>query len=436
MINILLSIFAVSFVAATQAFAADEAIPTGAYTFTYPDPTGRTVTSRTDNIQILHSAHLQDDDVYIRYRNPSDSSCPNQICGRSVKISQLQMMDTTYWGSRLQTLKTVVSLGMYEATPPCPECEAARLGQPRQNGTVRMRIPSASEYVYRNRFPMSSAESFLKLDPIRKMACPGRVYLHQSRDLLLRAEQAFRIPAASMACLIGKESKWNPAAVSDTGYQGLVQTRAGNANTTRSWVTPNARKEPPFDQMLLDQWNRATNNQPVGDMVIGNMYRTGNISAGDKRKIANVSIGFLGVYLNYIQKREFKRLWDTYGQEVAIAFSDSDTSRAIAYVGYNAGHNRVDDMIPPEAFKTPYWCKQLAANRRPRDLPRGFTVQSNCGNAELSWVANMRTPGKAGPRVRTDAMEYVREIHRCEASQWWRAAPAEEARRPKDECGL
>lgn len=400
------------------------------YDWTKPKNDG-TPLSTTDFIYAENIQKINDDDWYVRYRSMSDPRCQQRSCIVTMNRSQLNQPINTAAG-----VASFLTLGIRSAGvdyPACSTCggpeeqaEKQRYAEFQRTGrtyAVRIPIPPLGP-ARRPPYSMTAAESFLKWDSKRKMECYGRRYLRQSLPLLRAAENAFAIPAASLACLIGKESKWDPSQRSPTGYVGLGQTNQDAINVMQGRLDP---KSASYDPDLRRMWDKYAPGVSPTEITLANIHRRPPPDERDRAtrdRMAKISIGYVALYLKQQMISRFETAKARYGIQTAIALDGSPTLLAMAYVGYNAGNGNANQILPEWAYRG---YNPSAPENRPPNKPRpNFN--------DLRWAQNLLP--KASKATIEQAEDYVSEIHRCENNTIISATPGSQPAQPKDECGL
>ncbi len=386
--------------------------------YTYPDPTERSPLSNTKVLKVQNIQEVNSDDYYVRYTTWDDPRCRYRSCAMTVPRSRIKTK--SMMGDAVEVLTFGIVNAEVDAN--CSVCggpqeqarrraEAARRSGPfiRINlDEVRMRSEAK-----RPPYSLTAAEVFLKADRDRKLQCSGRRYLHESLGKLRDAQNVFNIPAASIACLIGKESKWDPSARgkkedgSFSGYDGLVQTNAASITTMRGRLDP---KSASFDPVLKRLWDVFTGRMPFTEVNLPNMYRANSdsMTRAQRDRMAIISIAYVALSLRQQMNLRLETA-ARFGSRTSQALNGTPSQLAMAYIAYNAGNGNANQIIPDEAYRGP-----------------------NYDN--LAWAQKLKP--NAGSGTIEQAENYVREIHRCEASSSISAAPGSQPKTPPDECGL
>lgn len=397
------------------------------YDWTKPKNDG-TALSTTDFIYAERIEEINGNrDWYVRYRSMSDPKCQTRSCVVTMPKTALNQPMNTAAG-----LTSMLTLGIASAGvdyPGCSTCFDENAKREReqlrdlQNGVVRMKLPAVSP-PRRPPYSVTAAESFLKWDEKRKMGCYGRRYLRQSMPFLRAAENAFAIPAASLACLIGKESKWDTSQRSPTGYVGLGQTNQDAIDVMQGRLNP---KSASYDPDLRRMWDKYAPGVSPTEISLANIYKRPPPAETDRAtrdRMAKISIGYVALYLKQQMKSRFETALARYGIQTAVALDGSPTLLAMAYVGYNAGNGNANQILPDWAYRG---YNPNAPENRPPNKPR---MNFN----DLRWAQNLA--GKASKATIEQAEDYVSEIHRCENNTIISATPGSQPAQPKDECGL
>lgn len=339
---------------------------------------------------------VESNELDVIYKSPDLERCKNRVCRDNLLASDLQLAN-----SRVATLLNVASMGIYQVGVDFPECSVCR-DEKLKGSSVRMFLPKAVPRKPLPPFSLDAAKAHLNglVGSTYRTECPGSELLEASTETLRSAQRAFDVPAATIACLIGQESRWNPASISSTGYKGLPQTDQDSINTMLNRLNP---KHGAFDSNLLAMWNAFTGRLSVSELKLANMYdaNPSRLSKARLQYMAKISIGYIALSLRQQMNTRVETARTRYGNAVAERLNNSPSVIAMAMIGYNAGPANAGDIIPPSGY--------LGNNAR------------NPNYNNLAWAQQLLNRASSATVVQAEG--YVQKINACQSSSAWMAPP-------------
>ncbi len=342
---------------------------------------------------------VESSDLDVIYKSPDVERCRVRACRDNIPKSDLQLAN-----SRVATLMNVATMGLYEVGVDYPNCSVCR-NEKLSGDHIRIQLPAPVQSNQIPPYSLTAAQGYLngisreyrRTDgPNAKeyrTECAGSRLLNASLPNLRAAQNAFFVPAATIACLIGQESKWNPSSISSTGYKGLPQTDQHTVDTLMNRLD---RKSDAFDPELFCMWNAYMPNTSPSVINLNNMYSAHpeKLTQAQLQRMAKISIAFVGLSLRQQMNLRVSNARIRYGNQAAGKLQNTPTALAMAMVGYNAGQGNADDILPPAAY--------LGNNSR------------NPNYNDLSWSQHLLS--KASSATVEQAEDYVQKIHACESS--------------------
>lgn len=330
------------------------------------------------------------------YKSPDIERCRVRTCRDNIAGSDLQLAN-----SRVATLLNVATMGLYQAGVDFPNCSVCRDERLRGN-PLRILLPRPTSGNPLPPYSLVAAKAYMNglVGSTYRTDCPGSRLLDASQANLLNAQRIFDVPAASIGCLIGQESKWDASSISSTGYKGLPQTDQASIDTMLNRLNPNHGA---YDSKLRAMWNSFMGNASTSELKLSNMYNANpeRLTAARLQYMAKVSIAYVALSLRQQMNVRVDTARTRYGNAVANRLDNSPTAIAMAMIAYNAGAGNAGDIIPPAAYQ--------GNNPRSPDYNN------------LAWSQQLLP--RANTAVINQAEGYVRKINECQTSSAFVAPP-------------